>query len=140
MFIGSAPRCRSSLFEIICALGSGFSTICGRSFTCLADPGFAAFATGCDAFAALVAKRCFELTAAAIKAADPNHLILGCHFAYKPSSGVIDAAGRHCDVISFNCYDPGAGGRSFRWRKLQFWNSHYRRQDLRRTHASDGLG
>ena len=110
MFIGSAPRCRSSLFEIICALGSGFSTICGRSFTCLADPGFAAFATGCDAFAALVAKRYFELTAAAIKTADPNHLILGCRFAYKPSPGVIDAAGRQCDVISFNCYDPDPSG------------------------------
>jgi len=72
----------------------------------LPDPGFATFAADCDAFAALVAKRYFQLTAAAIKAADPNHLILGCRFAYKPSPGVIDASGPHCDVISFNCYDP----------------------------------
>jgi agarase len=76
----------------------------------LADPGFAAFAADCDAFAALVAKRYFELTAAAIKAADPNHLILGCRFAYKPSPGVIGAGGRYCDVISFNCYDPDPSG------------------------------
>jgi len=58
----------------------------------------------------LVAKRYFQLTVAAIKAADPNHLILGCRFAYEPSPGVIDAAGRYCDVISFNCYDPDPSG------------------------------
>ena len=75
-----------------------------------ADPGFATFAADCDAFAALVAKCYFRLTAAAIKAADPNHLILGCRFAYKPSPGVIGAAGRYCDVISFNCYDPDPSG------------------------------
>jgi hypothetical protein len=74
------------------------------------DPGLATFAADCDAFAGLVAKRYFELTVAAIKAADPNHLILGCRFAYKPSPGVIDAAGRYCDVISFNCYDPDPSG------------------------------
>ena len=76
----------------------------------LADPEIATFATDCDAFAALVAKRYFQLTVAAIKAADPNHLILGCRFAYKPSPGVIDAAGHYCDVISFNCYDPYPSG------------------------------
>ena len=33
-----------------------------------------------------VAERYFELTTAAIKAADPNHLVLGCRFAY-PAAG-----------------------------------------------------
>jgi hypothetical protein len=63
-----------------------------------------------EAFAALVAERYFALTAAAIKAADPNHLVLGCRFALLPSPGVIAAAGRHADVVSFNCYedDPSA--------------------------------
>jgi len=71
-----------------------------------ADPKRGGFAADCDAFAALVADRYFELTTAAIKAADPNHLVLGCRFAYPPPVAVIDAAGRHIDVISFNCYDP----------------------------------
>jgi agarase len=70
-----------------------------------ADPGRASFAADCDVFAALVAERYFALTCAAIKAADPNHLLLGCRFAYIPASGVIAAAARYADVISFNCYE-----------------------------------
>jgi len=73
-----------------------------------ADPGRAAFGADCDAFATLVAERYFTLTCAAIKAADPHHLVLGCRFAYVPPPGVIEAAARHADVISFNCYDLDA--------------------------------
>jgi hypothetical protein len=74
------------------------------------DPPRTAFAADCDAFAALAADRYFALTIAAIKAADPNHLVLGCRFAFPPPAAVIDAAGRHLDVISFNCYGPDANG------------------------------
>jgi hypothetical protein len=73
-----------------------------------ADPLRAAFAADCDAFLALLADRYFELTAGAIRAADANHLVLGCRFAFPPPRAVTDAAGRHVDVISFNCYDPDA--------------------------------
>lgn len=73
-----------------------------------ADPRRAAFAADCDAFAALVAERYFALTYSAVKAVDPRHLLLGCRFAYLPSPGVIDAAARHTDIISFNCYDLDA--------------------------------
>ena len=75
-----------------------------------ADPRRARFAADCDDFAAHVAERYFALTRAAIKAADPHHLVLGARFAYVPPRGVIEAAGRCCDVVSFNCYDvdPGA--------------------------------
>jgi len=68
----------------------------------------AAFAADCDAFASVVADRYFELCVAAIKAADPNHLVLGSRFGALPHAGVVAAAGRHLDVISFNCYtfDP----------------------------------
>ncbi len=59
----------------------------------------------CDAFVGLVAERYFALTVAAIKAADPNHLVLGSRFALPPSREVIDAAAAHVDVVSFNCYD-----------------------------------
>jgi hypothetical protein len=69
------------------------------------DPKRAAFAADCDTFAAVVADRYFALTSTAIKAADPNHLVLGCRFAYVPSASIIKAGGQYCDVISFNCYD-----------------------------------
>jgi hypothetical protein len=79
------------------------------------DRNRAAFAADCDAFAALVADRFFALTTAAIKAADANHLVLGCRFAYLPPLGVVEAAGRYSDVISFNCYDrdPGPAARVY---------------------------
>lgn len=58
-----------------------------------------------EIFAGLVADRYFALTVAAIKAADPNHLVLGCRFAMPPPASVIAAAGRHLDVVTFNCYE-----------------------------------
>lgn len=75
----------------------------------LADPAREAFSADCDAFVAVVADKYFELCVSAIKTADPNHLVLGSRFGYQPPAGVIAAAGRHLDVISFNCYefDPG---------------------------------
>ena len=63
------------------------------------------FFADCDAFAGALADRYFKVTVAAIKEADPNHLVLGCRFAYVPQQSVIEAAGRHLDVIGFNCYD-----------------------------------
>jgi len=63
------------------------------------------FFADCDAFAGALADRYFEVTVAAIKEADPNHLVLGCRFAYVPQQSVIEAAARHLDVIGFNCYD-----------------------------------
>jgi len=70
-----------------------------------ADACRAAFTADCDAFAALAAERYFALSRAAIKAADSNHLLLGCRFAYFPTPAIVDAAARHADVISFNCYE-----------------------------------
>lgn len=74
------------------------------------DPPRASFAADCDAFLALLAERYFTLTVAAIRAADANHLILGSRFAFPPPRTVIDAAARHVDVISFNCYGPNPNG------------------------------
>jgi len=73
-----------------------------------AAPERAGFFADCDAFAALVAERYFTATCGAIGAADDNHLVLGCRFAYVPARGVVEAAARHCDVISLNCYDLDA--------------------------------
>jgi agarase len=74
----------------------------------LADPLRAAFSADCDAFVALAAEQYFDLCAAAIRAADPNHLVIGSRFGYQPPATVIDAAGRYLDVVSFNCYDLDA--------------------------------
>ncbi|MGB8402081.1 agarase [Bradyrhizobium sp.] len=71
----------------------------------LANPARAAFAADCDAFLAIVAERYFDLCVAAIKAADPNHLVIGSRFGYQVQSSVIAAAGRYLDVVSFNCYE-----------------------------------
>jgi agarase len=68
----------------------------------------AAFSADCDAFLAELAERYFQVTADAIRAADPNHMVLGCRFAYVPAKVVVAAAARHVSVISFNAYtkDP----------------------------------
>jgi hypothetical protein len=70
-----------------------------------ADPARAAFCADCDDFAALVAERYFALTSEALRDADPNHLNLGSRFDHPPASAIIEAAARHADVVSFNCYD-----------------------------------
>jgi agarase len=72
------------------------------------DPLRAVFASDCDAFASVVADRYFELCVFAIKAVDPHHLVIGSRFGAPALPGVIAAAARHLDVISFNCYafDP----------------------------------
>ena len=58
------------------------------------------------AFLSLVAERYFSVATAAIRRADPNHLILGCRFAgFKGAHEVVwRAAGRYCDIVTFNCY------------------------------------
>lgn len=73
------------------------------------DPSRARYFADCDAFAGLLAERYFAVSAAAIRAAAPHHLVLGSRFAYVPPPHVVAAAGRHCDVISINCYDALPG-------------------------------
>ena len=57
------------------------------------------------AFVALIAERYFSTLCAAIRKADPDHLILGNRFAgmdFAPE--ILSACGRHCDVVSVNVY------------------------------------
>ena len=56
-------------------------------------------------FLALVAERYFATMAGALRRHDPNHMVLGCRFAGMGASDVVlAAAGRHCDIVTFNCY------------------------------------
>lgn len=70
-----------------------------------AEPAYAGFIDDCEVFLGLVAEEYFRITSAALKAAAPHHLNLGCRFAYVPPAPVIAAAARHVDIISFNCYE-----------------------------------
>jgi hypothetical protein len=74
----------------------------------LTNPARASFFADCDAFVSIVAEKYFELCVAAIRAADPNHLVIGSRFGSQPHPNVIAAAGRYLDVVSFNYYhfDP----------------------------------
>lgn len=56
------------------------------------------------AFVALIADRYFKVTAAAVKAADPNHCNLGCRFAGYAPPGLLEAAGKYCDIVTVNYY------------------------------------
>ena len=58
------------------------------------------------AFLDLVAERYFRITTDAIRRHDPNHLVMGCRFAGLDGAptAVWKAAGRFCDVVTFNCY------------------------------------
>ena len=51
------------------------------------------------------ARKYFSVINSALKARDPNHLYLGCRFAWRTQEAV-QAADEICDVVSFNAYKP----------------------------------
>jgi len=55
-------------------------------------------------FVSAFAGKYFGIVNEAIKRYDPNHLYLGCRFAWKTPEVIRAAAGK-CDVISFNIYE-----------------------------------
>ena len=58
-------------------------------------------------FLRLCARTYFETTAMAVRAVDPNHLLMGCRFANLDGAAdlcVWEEAGKVCDVVSANCY------------------------------------
>ena len=59
----------------------------------------------------LCAEKYFAITSAAVREHDPNHMVLGCRFAGS-ARGFMDIVGKHCDIVSINCYrylDLGLG-------------------------------
>ena len=56
------------------------------------------------AFLELAADRYFSVTAAAIRKADPNHLVLGCRFIQLMELEVWPVCAKWCDAISVNLY------------------------------------
>lgn len=58
-----------------------------------------------EAFDGIVAERYGNVTATKIRAAAPNHLILGCRFAGNPGELVMENTARHTDVFSYAGYN-----------------------------------
>jgi len=56
------------------------------------------------AFLELVAEQYFKVCAEAIRAADPNHMVIGCRFAGYAPEAVLRGLRRHVDVVSYNDY------------------------------------
>ena len=59
-----------------------------------------------ESFAGFVAQTYYSIVSEAIKKNDPNHLYLGSrlHADAKRNEGVLEAAGKYCDIISLNYY------------------------------------
>ncbi|HEY3332097.1 MAG TPA: hypothetical protein VGK19_18860 [Capsulimonadaceae bacterium] len=57
-----------------------------------------------DAFCAQAADRYFDITSAAVRKHDPNHMILGCRFSRRAPDAAWKAAGRNCDIVTINIY------------------------------------
>ncbi len=55
-------------------------------------------------FLELVSKRYFKVCHDAIRKHDPNHLILGCRFAFRPPDEVLKGCVGYVDVVSVNNY------------------------------------
>lgn len=62
------------------------------------------------AFTTKMAERYFEVCRAAVKEIAPNQLYLGCRFAWT-NELAIRAAGKFCDVVSFNRYQTNVADR-----------------------------
>ncbi len=64
-----------------------------------------------EAFTYFAARKYFEVTTAALRRADPNHLILGCRFVpWTTPKVVVRACGEFCDAVSVNFYELGPAG------------------------------
>ena len=63
-----------------------------------------AFKADLAAFVKELARTYFKTVRDQLKAADPDHMYLGCRFAWRTEEAVA-AAAEVCDVVSFNIYD-----------------------------------
>ena len=60
-----------------------------------------------DAWLETVSEQYYSVTTAAIRAVDPNHLIISQRYAGHTPDPSARAAGRHCDVVCMNFYNDG---------------------------------
>ena len=74
-------------------------------------------------FAGYVAEVYYSTVSAAIRRYDPNHMYLGSRLHGKPKSikEVIEAAGRHCDIVSINYYSSWTPAKKY-MQNLEKWS------------------
>jgi hypothetical protein len=60
------------------------------------------------------ARQYFRVVRDQFRQVDPNHLYLGCRFAWRTPEAV-KAAGEFCDVVSFNIYRPRVDAKEWRF-------------------------
>ncbi|MBN1346738.1 MAG: beta-agarase [Phycisphaerae bacterium] len=92
-----------------------------------------------QAFVLHAARQYFRVCTEAIRAHDPNHLILGCRFVHWVAPRmVVKACGEFCDVVSVNLYELGPASEVLylRWRAGSDYANH--RPDLRVFHELSG--
>jgi hypothetical protein len=89
------------LFDLAMALPKDHSARQAAERIAAENPGNPAVA-----FLRETARRYFTANAAAIRKADPNHMVLGCRFAgFSGHNDVIwEEAGKVCDIVSLNMY------------------------------------
>ncbi len=100
-------RHHGSIADFNAAWGSRFASFDALGSAKALNPGITAAAhDDRSAFISLAADQFFQVTAGAIRAADPHHLVLGVRFvaAFVPLE-VAAAAGKYCDVVSANDYE-----------------------------------
>ncbi len=102
-------------YQTVAALGADFQTdavdwpgvATGTTLVSLETAG--AIATR-SAWSGVVAEKFFQVTDAALRAADPNHMNLGVRFiAQLAPKAVLQAAGKYVDVMSVNFYELNPG-------------------------------
>ncbi len=70
------------------------------------------FHDDCRDFVREIARAYFRTIRDELRKADPNHMYLGCRFAWKTDEAV-EAAGEFCDVVSFNVYKRAVDPREW---------------------------
>ncbi len=69
-----------------------------------------------EAFTLLAAREYFKTAAEALRAKDPDHLLLGCRFVWALAPRpVAKACGEFCDVVTVNYYELGPVGKGWLW-------------------------
>lgn len=93
-----------SIEALNAALGTGYADMAALAATDAAPASSDELEAVRSAFLARIAERYFSVTCSALKAADPNHMILGCRFAGVAPKEVLAAAGRWVDIFTINTY------------------------------------
>jgi hypothetical protein len=93
-----------SIGKLNAALGTSFADVDALAATTIAPASGRELDAIRSEFLSRIAERYFSVTCAALRAADPNHMILGCRFAGVAPKEVLAAAGRWVDIFTINTY------------------------------------